>query len=93
LYDIYFRGSGLLDDILEIIVKDHEPVTIWQLDEDEAAMLTEMHLQRATYDKRAAESAHQLLALYDRLYMYLLAGPRAKLTYSHIKEHGGLSFK
>ena len=93
MYEIYFQGSGLLDDVLEIIVKDHEPVTIWQLSPEEAENLATMHLSRARYDKKAAESARQLLALYDRLYMYILAVPRAKMTYEHIKTHGGLSFK
>lgn len=93
LYEIYFYGSGILDDILEISVKGHEPVQIWQLDPDEAETLTRMHLQRATYDRRAAASARQLIALYDRLYFWLLAGPRAKATYSHVKEHGGFSFR
>lgn len=93
MFDIYFRGSGLLDDVLEICVKGHEPVQIWQLDEDEAETLAKMHLSRATHDKRAAASARQLLALYDRLYLWLLVGPRAKATYTHVREHGGLSFK
>lgn len=93
LYEIYFYGSGILDDILEISVKGHEPVQIWQLDPDEAETLTRMHLQRATYDRKAAASARQLIALYDRLYFWLLAGPRAKATYSHVKEHGGFSFR
>ena len=93
MFDIYFRGSGLLDDILEICVKGHEPVQIWQLDEEEAETLAKMHLSRATHDKRAAASARQLLALYDRLYLWLLVGPRAKMTYTHVREHGGLSFR
>ena len=93
MFDIYFRGSGLLDDILEICVKGHEPVQIWQLDEEEAETLAKMHLSRATHDKRAAASARQLLALYDRLYFWLLVGPRAKMTYTHVREHGGLSFR
>lgn len=93
LTEIYFRGSGLLDDILEITVKGHEPVVIWQLEEDEAGTLAEMHLARARYDKRSAASARQLLALYDRLYFWLLVGPRAKLTYAHVKEQGGFSFR
>lgn len=93
LRDVYFQGSGLLDDILEICVKDHEPVQIWQLSPEEADTLASMHLQRAKYDKKAAASARQLLALYDRLYLYILTVPRVKLTYSHVKEHGGFSFR
>lgn len=93
MFDIYFRGSGLLDDVLEICVKGHEPVQIWQLDEEEAETLAKMHLTRATRDKRAAASARQLLALYDRLYLWLLVGPRAKATYAHVRSHGGFSFR
>jgi hypothetical protein len=93
IYDVYFYGSGLLDDILEICVKDHEPVQIWQLEPDEAKTLATMHLQRATYDKKAAASARQLIALYDRLYFWILAGPRCKATYTYVKIHGGFSFR
>ena len=93
LRDVYFQASGFLDDILEIIVKDHEPVQIWQLIPEEADTLASMHLQRAKYDKKAAASARQLLALYDRLYLYILGIPRAKLTAEHIKEHKGFSFR
>jgi hypothetical protein len=93
MIEIYYRGSGLLDDLLEICVKGHQPVQIWQLEEDEATTLATMHLQRATYDKKAAASARQLLALYDRLYMYLLLGPRAKATFDHVKVQGGFSFR
>lgn len=91
--EIYFRGSGLLDDVLEISVKGHEPVQIWQLEADEAQTLAEMHLSRARHDKKAAASARQLLALYDRLYMWLLALPRLKLTASLVKNQGGFSFR
>jgi hypothetical protein len=93
LVDVYFRGSSLLDDMLEIVVKDHEPVEIWQLDETEAEMLAELHLSRAQVNEQSARSARQLLAIYDRLYMYLLIGPRMVQTSKHIQEHKGLSFK
>jgi len=93
LVEIYFRGSSLLDDILEIVVKDHEPVQIWQLDESEAEMLAEMHLARAQVNEDSARSARQMLALYDRLYMYILITPRLVGTSKHVKEHGGFSFK
>lgn len=93
LYAVYYQGSGIIDDILEIVVKDHEPVTIWQVSPEECDNLVSMHLSRATVDKEAARSARQLLAMYDRLYRYMIAGPRVKATYTHIKEHGGLSFR
>lgn len=91
--EIYFHGSGILDDILEIVVKDHEEVQIWQLEQTEAQMLAKMHLARAQVDKGAAISARKLLGLYDRLILWMLAVPRVKATVSHIGEHGGLSFK
>jgi hypothetical protein len=93
LKEVYYRGSSLLDDLLEIIVKDHEPVTIWQLDESEAEMLAELHLSRAQVNEDSARSARQLLALYDRLYFYLLVGPRMVQTFKHVEEHKGVSFK
>jgi len=89
LVDIYFRGSSLIDDMLEIVVKDHEPVSIWQLDETEAEMLAELHLARAQVNEESARSARQLLAIYDRLYVWILAMPRLKATHTHVQEHGG----
>jgi hypothetical protein len=89
LVDIYFRGSSLIDDMLEIVVKDHEPVQIWQLDETEAEMLAELHLARAQVNEESARSARQLLAIYDRLYVWILAMPRLKATHNHVQEHGG----
>ncbi len=91
--DIYFRGSGFLDDILEIVVKDHEPVQIWQISEEEATMLAINHLDRAKVDEGAARSARVLLDIYDRIYFWMVVYPRTKLTYSHVRAHGGFSFK
>jgi hypothetical protein len=93
LKDIYFRGSGFLDDILEIVVKDHEPVQIWQLSEEESIMLAMNHLDRAKVDEGAARSARVLLDIYDRIYFWMVVYPRAKLTGQHVIKHGGLSFK
>lgn len=93
IYDVYIRGSGILDDILEIIVKDHEPVQIWQLDDSEAEILARMHLDRAQHDEQAARSARKLIEIYERLYIYVLLYPRMKQTGSHVKEHGGFSFR
>jgi hypothetical protein len=93
LSDVYFHGSGLLDDVLEIIVKDHEPVQIWQLERVEAEELAGLHLQRAQKSVESARSARKLLEIYDRLYMYLLIYPRARQTVDHVKEHKGFSFK
>lgn len=90
---LYIKGSEILDDILEIIVRGHEPVRIWALDPEEAEMLATMQLERAKKDKAAARVVRVLIRLYERLYILLLAGPRLKATGSHIKRSGGLSFK
>lgn len=91
--EIYSRGSALLDDIIEITVKDHEPVVIWQLSDEEATMLASLHLERATKDIAAARSARKLLEIYDRLYFWLLVVPRIKATGDHVQAHKGFSFK
>lgn len=93
LKDIYWRGSGLLDDVLEIVVKDHEPVNIWQLSEEEAEMLAAMHLERAKHDESAARSARKLEEIYDRLYFYMLVIPRVQATGRHVMMHKGFGFK
>ena len=93
LTEIYFRGSGLLDDVLEIVTKDHEPVQIWQLSEDEADTLASMHLVQAQRDKAAARSARKLLEIYDRIYVYMVVLPRVKASYGYIKEHRGFSWR
>jgi hypothetical protein len=90
---IYFRASGLLDDVLEIIVKGHEKVAIWQLEESEADMLASLHLEQAKRDKQAAKSARLLLAMYDRFFIFSLVTPRFVATSNHIIMHKGVSFK
>lgn len=90
---IYTQGSALLDNLLEIIVKDHEKVTIWELDESEAEMLATAHLENAKKDEGAARSARALLGLYDKLFTIMLLGPRVVKTGQHVKAHGGFSFK
>jgi DNA-binding TFAR19-related protein (PDSD5 family) len=93
LIELYQRGSALLDDLLEIIVRDHEPVTIWALTDEEAKTLASMHLERAKIDIGAARSVRKLLEIYDRIYMYMLFGPKVIATGKHINEHKGLSFR
>ena len=90
---VYLHGSGLLDDILEICVKGHEPVTIWQMDEGEALMFAELHLEKAKHSEQDARVARFLLSLYDRWFTLAYAGPRIVRTGRHVKEHGGLGFK
>lgn len=93
IYQVYYFGSSLLDDALQIITKDHEEVQIWQLSEEEADTLVEMHLYQAQHDVSAARSADKLVEIYDRMYKLMLAWPRFRLSISYVKEHGGLSFK
>lgn len=93
LADLYYRGSGLLDDILQIIVKGHEEVNIWQMDEEDAQMFAGMHLERAKRDEGAARSARKLLEIHDKLHSFLYFGPRTMATVQHVKEQGGFSFK
>lgn len=90
---VYQRGSEILDDILEIIVKDHEKVQIWALSEDEAVMFATMQMERAKKDKAAARTVRTLIQIYDRMYLFMIVGPRVVATGQHIKAHGGLSFK
>lgn len=90
---LFIQGSSILDDILEIIVKDHEAVQIWKMDEEEAAMFATMQLEHSKKDKQAARVTHALLRVYERLAWFMYAGPRLKATYSHAQEHGGFSFR
>jgi hypothetical protein len=93
LIDLYIRGSSLVDDVLEILVKDHESVAIWELSLEEAEMLVDMQLERARKSAREARVVRKLVAIYDRLFFAMLIGPRVKATLSHIESHGGISFK
>ena len=90
---VYMRGSEILDDVLEIVVKGHEKVKIWALDEDEAKMIATMQMERAKKDKAAARTVRTLISIYDRMYLFMIVGPRVVATGQHIKAHGGLSFK
>jgi hypothetical protein len=88
---VYGQGSHLLDEILEVVVKDHEPVEIWQLAPDESDTLAALHLERAQYDQKAAQSARVLLSLYDKIFILMIAWPRVILTVRHIDKHRGVS--
>jgi hypothetical protein len=89
---LFFHGSALLDTFLEIVVKDHEPVAIWAMEEAEADMFAEMHLARATKDVGAARIAREALALYDKWFMLAYLTPLSIRTRSYIKEHRCFSF-
>ena len=90
---IYSKMFELGDDVLEIIVKDHEEVQIWAISDEEAEMLADAHLKRAQHDVQAARSARKLLEVYDRIYFYMIVLPRTKATVTHVSKHKGLSFK
>ncbi len=88
---VYSQGSHLLDEILEVITKDHEQVSIWQLDPDESNMLATLHVERAQHDPQAAKSARVLLSLFDKVYVISITWPRVVLSSRYVKQHKGLS--
>lgn len=90
---LFVQGSSLLDDVLEIIVKDHEPTKIWELDEDEANMLAELQLEKAKKDKAAARTVRLLLRIYERLYWIMLVKPRLIASTQHVMKHKGFGFR
>ena len=90
---LYIHGSSLLDDVLEIIVRDHEPCQIWALSPEEAELFVDIQLERARKSPKEAKVVRKLVALYDRLVLLMLVGPRLKATGDYIKVHGGLSFR
>lgn len=90
---VYQKGSSLIDDVIEIITAGHEPVSIWAMGEDEAAIFAEAHLKKAQKDKNAARSARLLLRIHDKLFLTQYVATRAIATNRHIKAAGGISFK
>jgi hypothetical protein len=93
LTEVYQRGSSLIDDMLEIVVRGHEPVSIWRLDDDEAETMALIHLTRAMHDAAAAQSADRLIEVYEHAYILLMITPRLRMTVVYAKEKGGFSFK
>jgi hypothetical protein len=93
LIDLFCKGSSLLDDVLEIIVKGHEPVQIWEMDKDDAAIFVDAHLKRAQKEQDAARTARVLLRIYDKFHTFNYLFTRSKATVTHVKDHGGLSFR
>jgi hypothetical protein len=91
--EIYSKLFDFGDDVLEIIVRDHEPVEIWHITDEQAATLAHNHLNQARTNVEAARSARKLLEIYDRLYFYSVMIPRVVKTSNHVAEHKGLSFK
>ncbi len=90
---MYVQFSDLLDEVLKAVVKDHEEVSIWHLDEEEATQLATFQISAAKKDPQAAKAVRAIVRVYDKLYLYMLGAPKFIATYSHIKEHGGLSLR
>jgi hypothetical protein len=90
---VFIQGSSLLDNVLEIVVKGHEKVEIWKLDEAEAQMLALSMLEGAKKDKVIAKQVRTIVGLYDKMYLVMLAGPRVYGTARHIKKQGGFSIR
>lgn len=93
LMAVYMFLWSLPDYALEIFVKDHEEVQIWQLATAEAEELANAKLRLAKTDRDAAREVRSLLSMYDRMLNYTLSLPRMIATGRHIKEHEGFSFK
>jgi hypothetical protein len=91
--EIYSKLFDFGDDVLEIIVRDHESVEIWHITDEQAETLARNHLNQARTNVEAARSARKLLEIYDRLYFYSVMIPRVVKTSNHIAEHKGVSFK
>jgi hypothetical protein len=87
------QGTSLIDDLVEIIVKDHEKVNIWKFDDNESVMVATMMLESAKKDKAIAKQVRTIIAVYDKMYLAMLVGPRVLQTTKHIKKHGGLSIR
>jgi len=90
---VLMAGTSILDDLLEIVVKDHEPVRIWEMDEDEATLFAQAHLKRAQKDQDAARVARKLIQIHDKLLTFQYLFSRSKATVTHVKEHGGFGFR
>jgi len=90
---ILVQGSSLIDDLVEIIVKGHEKVDIWKLSDDEANMIAMMMTEEAKKSKAMAKQVRTIIAVYDKMYMFMLLGPRVVQTGRHIKSHGGFSIR
>jgi len=90
---MYVQFADLLDEVLKAVVKDHEEVAIWHLDEDEATQLATFQISAGKKDPQAAKTVRAIVRVYDKLYLYMLGGPKVIATFNHIKEHGGLSLR
>lgn len=93
LIDLYIRGSSFIDKALQIVVKGHEEVHIWELSEFEAGMLADMQLEKAKKDKEAAALVHRLVEIHEKIFIFTLASGRLVGSGIHIAKSGGLGFR
>ena len=93
LITVYMFLTSLPDDLLEIVVKDHEPVQIWEMDEETATDFVESLLEDAKTDKDAARQVRSLNTIYKKMRYYIYAVPRLIATGRYISEHKGFSLR
>jgi hypothetical protein len=92
LTDLFIRGSNLLDQVLQIIVKGHEEVYIWTLDEDTARIFAIQQVEAAKTNKEAAHTVSRLEAIHSNIFKIQVFAPRMIATGKLVKEKG-LGFK
>lgn len=92
LTDLFIRGSNLLDQVLQIIVKGHEEVFIWTLDEDTARIFAIQQVEAAKTNKEAAHTVARLEAIHSNIFKIQVFAPRCIATGKLIKDKG-LGFK
>ena len=93
LIDIYIKVSGLADDALIAVVKDHEYVRIWAMSEIEAEAFVDARLARARVQRKEAKQLRDLDAVYERIMMISYIWPRLLRTGEYIQEHKGFSLR
>ena len=92
LTDLFMRGSNLLDQVLQIIVKGHEEVYIWTLDEDTARIFAMQQVEAAKTNKEAAATVARLEKIHSSVFKIQVFAPRMIATGKLIKDKG-LGFK
>ncbi len=91
--DALKKAFLLPDVILEIIVKGHEEVDIWSLDDEDAESWAKLLIEQGKRNGKEAQVVRKLASAYDRLFLAGLFIPRIKQTFTHIKGHGGIGFR
>ena len=93
LIEVYLFLSSLPDSLLEIVVKDHELVSIWQMTTEEAETFASIRLEQAKKDPKVAREIRTLIDIYEKMYFYMYLYPRLLATGRFISDHRGFSFK